>query len=324
MATRGIRAGEMIALRARFKDDLGDNAEASGVFVHIFDPTQTDYDDLNNAEVVSGVANHLGEGIFEYIFTPPDIDGIWHDLWEGELTSQTVSGHFTFEVSASGVINSLASQLANNNVIHIEIPSGIQPLIGQALEDPYEFDFMTTIDPGYSNVRKVRLEIGSFVGHLFDDVIQTAILEASLETDVITFYTAEINTDLYQHARREYVTCMTSALLLNNMGAGNLRSKTLADLSVEYDSSALYNNLDRLRECMARWEPQVIAGGLASAVSQPKGVIKGEYDPDRPIFSRLWQSLDDGTISRRMPAANTRDRPAFKRRYKTTYKKRYW
>ena len=324
MATRGVRAGETIGLRARFRDDLGENAEASGVYVHIFDPTVEDYEDLNNAEVVSGVASYLGEGIFEYIFTPPNIDGIWHDFWEGELTGQDLEAHFTFEVSASGLITELPSQLANNNVIHVEIPSGLQPLVGSALEDPYEFDFMTTINPGYSNVRKVRLEIGSFVRNLFDDVIQTAILEASIETDVITFYTADTNADVYQHARREYVTCMASALLLNNMGSGNLRSKTLADLSVEYDSSALHKNLDRLRECMARWEPQVIAGGLANKVTQPKGVIKGEYDPDRPIFSRLWQSLDDGTISRRIPAANTRERPAGKRRYKTTYKKRYW
>ena len=324
MATRGVRAGETIGLRARFKDDLGENAEASDVYVHIFDPTVEDYEDLNNAEVVSGVANYLGEGIFEYIFTPPDIDGIWHDFWEGELTSQTLSGHFTFEVSASGLINSLTSQLADNNVVHVEIPSGIQPVTGSALESPYEFDFMTIIDPGYSNVRKVRLEIGAFVSNLFDDVIQTAILEASLETDVITFYTADQQTDVYQHARREYVTCMASAIMLNNIAAGSLRSKTLADLSVEYDSSALHKNLDRLRECMARWEPQVIAGGLAKKITQPKGVIKGEYDPDRPIFSRLWQSLDDGTVSRRIPAANTRERPPFKRRYKTTYKKRYW
>jgi hypothetical protein len=323
---RSVRAGQEIKLRTRFRDDLGDIAEASGVVVHIYDPTETIFDisDPSNAIVISGVATYLGEGIYEYPYTPPAIDGIWYDLWQGELTDQTVSGLCSFEVSADGSVSCLSSQLANNNVVHVEIPSGIQPLTGEGLQELYEFDFMTTTSPAYSSIRKVRLEIGAFVRNLYDDVLQTAILEASLETDVLTFYTTDQNTAVYQHARREYVTCAASSIVLNNIASGVLRSKTLADLHVEYDSTILHKNLDRLYECMARWEPQIIAGGLAKATAQPKGVVKGEYDPDRPVFSRLWASTDTGEISRRVPAANTRERPVGKRRYLRTYKKRWW
>jgi hypothetical protein len=85
---RSVRAGETILLRARFKDDLGDPAQAGDVFVHVFEPS-TDTTDLTEALVVSGVPTFLGQGIFEYSFDVPDCgpDGTWTDQWEGELTS---------------------------------------------------------------------------------------------------------------------------------------------------------------------------------------------------------------------------------------------
>ena len=50
----------------------------------------------------------------------------------------------------------------------------------------------------------------------------------------------------------------------------------------------------------------------------------GEYDPDRPSIGRLWESTEGGGLTRRTPAANTRIRPIGQRRFKRTYKKRYW
>ena len=80
MSGRSIRAGQAIKLRAQFKDDLGDEAPATSVFVHVFDP-DGDIADLGDALVVSGIPSYLGEGIYEYEYTPPTVgpDGTWYD-----------------------------------------------------------------------------------------------------------------------------------------------------------------------------------------------------------------------------------------------------
>jgi hypothetical protein len=322
---RGIRAGETIRLRARFRDDLGQNVQATSVGVNIYEPDVVEFDP-SNALVVSGVPSYLGDGIFEFEYNVPSSgpDGIWYDQWLGDLTIQTVSGLFTFEVTTSGIVTELPSQLNLNNVVEVDLTSGIHATDGTSLSEPFEFSFMTSISPGHSSVRKVRLEVGAYIKNLFDDTIQTAILEARIEADLLTFRKKDINTPLYQHARREYVTCMASSMLLNNVASNMLRTKTLADLHVEYDSRGLENTLTDLRECIAKWEPQLMAGGLAKASAQPRGVVKGELDPDRVISSRMWESTSAGSITRRTPAANARERPIGSRRHLRTYKKKWW
>jgi len=326
--SRNVRAGDTITLRTRFKDDLGKSQQAQNVIVHIYDPDAEEFVPAN-AVVVSGVATYFGEGIFEYDYAVPSIGpgGAWHDQWIGDLPAQTISGVMAFNVSASGQIFSLPAQLNVNNVVQVTLASGIQAEDGSVLEDEEIFEFMTTTSPAYTNVRKVRLEIGRHIVDLYDDVIQTAILEASLEANVLTFKIGQINTALYEHARREYVSCFSSSILLNNITAGTIRSKTLDNLSVEYDSNTVRDSMNRVRECMARWEGQLIAGGWAKAATNPSYVVKGEMDVDRPDVSRSWESTDSGDISRRYPAANTRVRPTGHRRHLRTYnvnRKKWW
>jgi len=319
---RGIRAGNTIHLRARFRDDIGDTAEASGVYVNIYQPDGfvSGILDPSYLMVVSGVPHYIGEGIFEYDFTPPlsGPDGIWYDEWLGDLTVQTISGLFDFEVTASGLITKVPSQLKQNNVVEIALSSGIQALDETYLE-PYEFSFMTTINPGYTNIRKVRLKVGAYIKDLFDDVIQTQILEGSIEADLLTWNKGP-NTPLYEHARREYVTCLTSYTLLNNVAANLIKAKTLSDLHTEYDPRGLDRTMDDLMDCLNKWEPQLIARGLARDVANPRMVIKGQLDPDRIQSSRMWES---GT-SNRIPAANTRVRSSGSRRYLRTHRKKNW
>lgn len=207
-----------------------------------------------------------------------------------------------------------------NNIVHVTIPTSIQGTNGAVLSEPYEFEFMTTTSPSYTKVRKIRLEIGGFISGIEDDTIQQAILEASLDADAITFQ-ATRNTNFYNHARREYSTCLASKILLSNTTAKSmLKSKSLADLSVTYDPMALNEALNRLGDCIGRWEQQVIAGGYAKAIQSPRSVVKGEFDPDRPTVSRIWQSSDEGNlVSRRIPAANNRVRNAGHRRSLRTF-----
>jgi hypothetical protein len=235
-------------------------------------------------------------------------------------------------VSASGVIELLSAQLYDNNIVNITLTSGIRALDYDDILNPeshlpvdYEFEFLTTTSPSYTNVRKVHLEVGSLIRSIFDDTVQTAILEASLDADAITFAIQYQNTPLFQHARREYVTCLASKILVNNLlnPSGLLRGKTLADLSVQYDTSAFRDALNRIQDCLNKWEPQVEAAGYAIASKQPQGVVKGEYDPDRITSARVWQSNDNGDISRRMPVANSRTQTLSGRRYLKTWKPRW-
>lgn len=329
MASRSVRAGETIKLRARFKDDLQQATEATDVFVHIFEPDE-DTSNLANAFVVSGIPTYLGQGIFEYEFMTPACDsgGTWHDVWEGELACQDINAEFAFSVVDTGSFAALPCQLYDNDLVEVILPSGIMALDGSDLESPYSFEFMVTTSPSYTNVRKVRLEIGGFLGNIQDDTIQTAILEASLEADVLTFTTSVTNNNLFLHARREYTTCLASSMLLNNLGNLQLKSKTLADLSVSYDTNGIRDMLGKIQGCLEKWMPQLTSGGGARAASQPVMVVKGAFDPDRPAVGRLWESENNGfVIGSPTPAANIKLRNQNQRRYlKTHYPrgKRWW
>jgi hypothetical protein len=179
---------------------------------------------------------------------------------------------------------------------------------------------MVVTSPSYTNVRKVRLEVGGFLTDIEDDTIQTSILEASLEADVLTFAKTETNSKLYLHARREYVTCLASAMLLSNLDNTLLKSKKLGDLAVDYDTAGLRDMLKKLSDCASKWLPQLIAAGGARASTQPMGVVKGAFDPDRPAVGRLWESPVNGfTSGHSQPAANTKSRNADQRRYLNSF-----
>lgn len=325
MSRREVRAGQTIKLRARFKDDLDDVAQASDVYIHLYEADVTEYA-LGNAYTVSGTPSYLGEGIYEYQFAVPEdgLDGMWHDQWEGVLTSQTLSGLFEFEVSASGIIDEIPAQLYVNNIVQITVSSGVQATDGTSLADEFEFEFLTTTSPSYTNIRKVRLDVGAYIQQLEDDVIQLAILESSIEADILSFNTTTINTSVYLHARRQWVTCSSASVLLDNTGRQLLKSKSLDNLRVEYNVNGINNTLDKLTDCLNRWEPQLLSGGGAKAIRNPQYVIKGDLDPDRPVVSRQWQSTEIGTLSRRVPVANEARKPAGRRRYLRTYRKKNW
>jgi len=211
--------------------------------------------------------------------------------------------------------------LTINSLLTVTVPAGVKSSTGVALAEDFEFQFMTTADPAYTSLRKVYLELGSFVSSVYDDTIMMAILEASLEADVLTYPVAITNTSMFQHARRQYVTCLAAWILGHNVSHG-LKSKTLGDLRVEYDPSALRDALDRMANCMERWLPQVMAGGYSRAAARPTGVVKGDLDPDRPIVSRGIDFTPSNYPANRYPAANTRDKNTNNRRYLRTFARR--
>lgn len=319
--TRSVIAGQKINLRTRFRDDLTEPALASGVVLYIFDPDADSPLDTGSAYMSVSNPVYIGEGIYEYGFNVPDDadEGTWSDLWYGTLNSQLLSGEFNFLVYSVGEAVELGSQLNNNNIIEVILESGIQSIDGTYLDDGYTFEFLTTISPSYTDTRKVRLEIGSHLQELRDYTIQLVILEASLEADQLSFYETR-NSGFFEHARREWTTCKAALTLLDNVSSHGLRSKSLDNLRVEYDPSIIMKTLSRLMACQERWEAQLIAGGYAKANNQPRSVVKGEYDPDRPTVGRMW-SPTDGTLSDKVPAANTKDKNTSSRRWDNIFRK---
>ena len=140
----------------------------------------------------------------------------------------------------------------------------------------------------------------------------------------MVFNTADQNTSIFYHARREYVTCLAASTLLQNLANNSLKVKTLDNVHVEYDTTVLHRSIDRTMECMNRWLGQVISGGAAITATMPKGVIKGSSDPDRIEVGRMWYSTPSDSVSRRSPSGNVRFRDAGSRRYRKTTIKRYW
>ena len=327
--SRTIRAGETIRLRALFKDELGEAVEATSVTINIWEPGE-DTTDVGQAIIQGGIPTYIGNGIFEYEYIVPDCGpaGTWTDQWNGELTCQSLSVDFNFTVIDTGSIAALECQLYNNDIVEVIVASGILALDGSKLNTAYSFEFLTKITPAYTNVRKVRLAVGGFLGDIDDYTVQTSILESSLEADVMSFTAIKSNTNLFNHARREFVTCLTANTVLGNLMNIMLKSKTLADLSVQYDTNGIRNMLDKLNDCMNKWAPQLMSGGFARGSKQASMVVKGELDPDRPITGRMWESPVNGSFTNNgIPMANTKAVRAGQRRYLNVYwprTKRWW
>jgi hypothetical protein len=326
--SREVIAGQEIDLRTRFKDDLGDPAIASGVWIHIYEPDVDTSEEANAIFASSGQVEYIGEGIWECGYTTHGsaTEGIWTDLWSGILNGQVITGTFNFYVYSAGEAEAIGDQLYNNNIIEVTLSSGIMATDGTYLTDGYSFEFLTEISPAYSNIRKLKLEVGSYIEDLPDITLQLAILEAGLEADEITFE-VEKNDEFYEHARREWTTCKTAFTLLDNVASHGLKSKTLDNLRVEYDTSAVNRTIMRIMDCLQKWEPQVIAGGYSRQSQQPARVVKGEFDYDRPIVGRMWTpTTDTSGTSDRAPAANYMDKLSDSRRFEKVFKsrKRFW
>ena len=130
-----IRAGGTVRLRAQFKDDYGNVAQAEDVLVHIFEP-DADYTDLGEAYTVSGVPTYLGQGIFEYEFAAPPCgpDGTWHDVWEGDLLCQSLDAVLAFDVTTSGLTYAIENQIFANDLVQVTLASG-SSMVGDSVPD---------------------------------------------------------------------------------------------------------------------------------------------------------------------------------------------
>ena len=321
---RTVTAGDLISLRIQFKDDLGVASEAQNVKVFIFQPGVDTSDNANAIDAVGFDPIYLGEGVYEYQYTSPCTPvGDWADKWVGDLTCQpglTATLAFSITAGTSEVISFEGPQLSNNNLVTITILPGVASTTGEAFSEAVELEFFTTLSPYYTSTTKVKLEVGSLVTEIKDLTSAMAILEASIEADALTFSPTEINSELFKHARREYVTAASAFRLVSNVGGNLLKSKTLGDLSVTYDTESHKDTLEYLQEMMRKWGDQLMAGGGAKVIRGPRMVVKGSRDPDKPTFDRMWE----GTGTNKKPVANSSKESITGRRSLKTHKKRWW
>lgn len=322
MATRDpVRVGEQVKLRALFTDDAGMPIEATSVTVDLFAPGLDP--DIDTPTSTGLVPVYLGEGVFELTFTASAPEGSWTDVWTGDIVGITTSVSLSFTTIEGGTIEAYPlAGLNNNNVVEVILLGTIANTDGIELGEDYTFNFTTTYSPLYSSVRKVRLEVGALIRDIPDDTLNLSLLEASLEADELNFRKDPINASFFQHARREYVTCKAASILLTNiMAAGQLKSKTLDNFSVTYDTQSLHNLSNKLLDCSDKWAGQLAAGGGLNVLRRPQMVVKGDLDPDRPDMRRSIDEYDDSKI----PAANTSYKyPGTRRSVRGFRKNRLW
>ena len=278
--SRAIAAGGVIKLRIQFKDDLGKATTASNAKVYIFQPGIDTSDNANAVDANGFTPTYLGEGVYEYQYTTPCTDtvaaGDWSDKWVGDLTCQTgltTTLSFTVSENSSEVVSFDSSQLFANNLVSVKLKQGIASVSGETLQEDVEFQFFTTLSPFYTSINKVRLEVGSLVTEIKDLTSALSILESSIEADSLSFSTTNINEDLFNHARREYVTAASAFKLVSNVGGNLLKSKSLGDLSVTYDTNSHRDVLEHLQEMMRKWGDQLMSGGGAKAIRAPQLVV---------------------------------------------------
>jgi len=324
--SQSVQAGNSIKLRTQFLDDQNNPTEPTSVSIFLFEP-DVDSTVLENY-TVSGQPTYLGNGIEEYEWNVAEdvTPGIWTPRWIGVINGQTLDNSFELQVTNSGEIIELPSQVFQNNLIEITIHSGIEGVDGSVLTEEYVFQFLTTVSPNYSAPRKIKLEYGGFLPDIEDDTIQLAILEASLEADELNFASTVKNTDFFKHVRREWVTCKAALTLINNLNNSLIKSKRLGDFSVTYDTNTLRDAMSKAWDCMNKWEPQLMAGGFYKAAQQPSRVVKGEYDPDRRLVGRDWSGPGELQDDNGFPGANTKSKHSTERRYKSIFSrtKKYW
>ena len=181
-------------------------------------------------------------------------------------------------------------QLFVNNLVVIGLDSSIADTDGVTLGSNQEFFYGTTLTPFYAGVRSVQLRLGAIGNSFPEETIAMAVWEASREALAFTPLVIE-NVTIFNHARRNFVACYASLLLINSSGSitGSVR-KRLGDFDVSRSEGSGSAGLDdKLQDCIDRFFPLLEAGGEPGLSSVPlQGVVKGDLSVDEPLFGRGW------------------------------------
>jgi len=203
--------------------------------------------------------------------------------------------------------------LSINNLITVELLSGIEATDGSVLTGDFFSYFTTEMTPMYSSVLAVRSIVGSFVTEISDDIINQLILKYSILAQDLGEDC--IMDDRWLRYASEWVTYKVSLIILYNTEDFKSSSqgkvfKQLGDFSVSRDnggsnSGGGISTLAKWLECEAfKYEhairncttPSLNCEGLTNSdklpyiPTMPGLVEKGENDINRLISGRRWIS----------------------------------
>lgn len=209
-------------------------------------------------------------------------------------------------VGAELTLTLTAGQLFQNNLIVVDLDTGIADTSGNTLSEDYRFYFSTILYPFYAGVRAVRFRLGGYSANFTDEAIRLAIWEASLVADSLTPVTiTDINR--FNQARRLFVICYAAWLLASGqMGSSAGKRKRLADLDINHAKGAGDDSLPNdLQDCIDTNQPIVTSGGDTNSrtAMKPVGVVKGALHPDNPLPGRRITST---TVGGRIPVGNSK------------------
>jgi hypothetical protein len=323
--SRSVAAGSSITLYAEFYDVDTDGNRS------LVDPDTTPvvsiYDafhDPRSSGTVSGDAliyqaasTQVTTGIYRYVYTVSSnqITNWWFDVWEATLDGETLTGVMQFLVTGD---DEGTTPLSENFVVQITLDGSIGDTSGNTLEEDYEFWFLTTMNPMYSDPVRLRTYAGSWLSAIPDETLMLMLYESSVLADDITPDAMSKNNPVYNNARTRFVTADAAMRLLSlpvNQGG---MTKMLGDMLVKREGAAFIDMIDRIKKDRDTWEQVVNAcGWIGPGESwEPISVSKGQYDPDRRNIGRRWTVPGNSTV----PIVNAKQRPNGRNLYEFTHK----
>jgi hypothetical protein len=341
-----VLRGQTIELTANFRNAVEDFADPTNLRFSVYPPGKDPRQGAVNSDawvldatLTSGGSGSesnpsrfiekISTGKYKYSFPVPAGAelGTAFDRWEGTIDGSDLDGTFTFVIAGGGSVDT--TKLYENNVVIIELKSTIAATDGSTLGSDITKYFTTTYNPVYAGLRRVRLELGPLIEDVPDDTIMFAIFEASLSANAHSFQASRINDEYFEHAKREYTTCLAELTLVNALLGDPLlntrMSKSLGDLSVSRGGSfnALKSKRLKLENCVAHWSVPLRTGGdvPGGASLRPGDSVKGALASDKITVNRQWEPTTT-SVGIGMPAANTTEATENGRRRVRTYGRR--
>ena len=337
--------GSNIVLSAHFLDANLSYTDPSDLLISVYPPGKdpedpdvtTDDAWVYNVSLTSGgegpyadplrlaVRESAGKYTFTFLIPEDSELGAGFDRWEGTVDLEELDSTFSFTIVGGGSVGT--TQLYDNNIVYLTLSENIAATDGSTLGDEVFYYFTTTYDPLYSSLRRIRLDLGAMVTDVPDETIYLAILEASLQAEVNDFFSSigYVNEDYFKSARREYTTCLAESMLVQGLmgdsGLSDRMSKTLADLSVSRGGgyNRLSDQLNRLQDCVARWQVALQNGGGVTPETslRPGYSVKGAWAADVISVGRQWEPTSGIFSNSGTSAANTSKYKAPRRRLRT-------
>ncbi len=239
----------------------------------------------------------------------------------------------SYNTRPSNPIELVKTLVLENEDLHIHIQLAADSPIGENMELTFMLSGLkdiegvkissttasltTRLNPFYTTVDRIRIELGPYVNLIPSDTIARLIYNYSSAVDAMNFQQVDRDIDQwFNWLTAEYIVCSVIASILLatiSLWPGE-KSKTLGDLSVSMGRTGLTpkNVWEKAEKCKNELTPWIKNGGYQHL--PPMNSIKGLYAHNRPRFGRSWLNVDKYNI---LPIVANFDGLIFNRYYKS-------